>query len=106
MAIVPPVGAEQPYYVILYGAGGPTAHPVAPSYQFLQGSQAAAQAAVAKYEGQGLAASFEGPYTSLTAARAAVGLPPAASTAPTGKPTTTPTGTPTTAPKKAAPTPV
>jgi hypothetical protein len=95
MAIVPPVGAEQPWYVILYGAGGPVAHPIAPNFQFMQTSTAGAQAQVTKYQNQGLASSFEGPFTSLNAARAAVGLPPQGSTAPTGTPVTVPTGKPT-----------
>lgn len=109
MAIVPPVGAEQPWYVILYGAGGPVAHPIAPSFQFMQTSAAGAQQAVAAKQAQGLSASSEGPFTSLNAARAAVDLPPAGQTTPTGTPTTTPTGKPTGTPtktpaKKAAPT--
>src|SRR5580692_8573946 len=96
MAIVPPVGAEQPWYVILAGAGGPVAHPIAPSYQFMQTSTTGAQQAVAANQAKGLSSSFEGPFTSLNAARAAVDLPPQGQTTPTGTPTTTPTAKPVT----------
>lgn len=106
MAIVPPVGAEQPWYVIAwfngsaYGSG-------TPNYQIMQTSAAGANAQVAAYQAKGDQAAINpgSPYTSLDAARASVGLGPATPAAPpVGAGGAVPTPTPTTKPaaKKAA----